>query len=73
MSKLNRTFFGIVIIFILLLLLGGKRIFRAHSEIEKEYQYLSLFSEVVSLVKTKYVEAVDTRKKFPVGSTALNI
>jgi len=71
MSKLNRTFFGFVIIFILFLLLGGKRIFKPHSEIEKEYRYLSLFSEVVSLVKTSYVEAVDTQEKFPGAFSAM--
>ncbi len=71
MSKLNRTFFGVVIIFIFFLLLGGKRIFKPHSEIEKEYRYLSLFSEVVSLVKTSYVEAVDTQDKFPGAFSAM--
>jgi len=71
MSKLNRTFFGVVIIFIIFLLLGGKRIFNPHSEIEKEYRYLTLFSEVVSLVKTSYVEAVDTQEKFPGAFSAM--
>jgi carboxyl-terminal processing protease len=71
MSKLNKTLFGVVILVVFFFLLGGKKIFKSQSETEKEYQYLSLFSEVVTKVKTKYVEAIDTKDKFPGAFSAM--
>jgi carboxyl-terminal processing protease len=71
MSKLNKTLFSVVIIVVFFFLLGGKKIIKSQSETEKEYQYLSLFSEVVTKVKTQYVEAVDTEDKFPGAFSAM--
>lgn len=44
---------------------GGTKVVNPHTETEKEYKYLSLFSEVVSIVKTNYVESIDAPDKFP--------
>lgn len=44
---------------------GGTKTANLHSETEKEYKYLSLFAEVVSIVKTNYVEVVAPSDKFP--------
>ena len=44
---------------------GGTKASNPHIETEKEYKYLALFSEVVSIVKTNYVEAIDASEKFP--------
>lgn len=58
-------------IFVVFFLLGGKKIFQPQQEFKKEYQYLSLFSEVVTLVKTNYVEAIKARTKFPGAYSAM--
>jgi carboxyl-terminal processing protease len=77
MIKRYKTLFGVVIIFISFSsfssfsLLGDKKNTQPQSESEKEYRYLSLFSEVVTLVKTRYVEAVNTKDKFPGAFSAM--
>jgi carboxyl-terminal processing protease len=70
-SKMNRILFFLVLIFVTFFLLWGKKIFQSNPETKKEYQYLSLFSEIVTLVKTEYVEAVDPTDKFPGAFSAL--
>lgn len=52
-------------------LLPGQKKSQSHPETEKEYQYLSLFSEVISLVKTNYVEDVNPPEKFPGAFSAM--
>lgn len=54
-----------ILIFSFVLILANRIIFKADSQVEKEYRYLSLFSEVVAQVKTNYVEEVDPAEKFP--------
>jgi len=71
MSKLYKTLIGVVSIFISFSLLGDKKNIKPQSETEKEYRYLSLFTEVVTKVKTKYVEAVETKDKFPGAFSAM--
>lgn len=60
-----------VLLFAFFLLLADKIIFQPHPEMGKEYRYLALFSEVVSQVKTNYVEDVDPAEKFPGAFSAM--
>jgi len=71
MKKLNKLAFFIVVLFIFFFIFAGKKIFRSFTENKKEYQYLSLFSEVTSLVKTDYVEKVKPGAKFPGAYSAM--
>lgn len=74
MKKTNRILFLVgVLLFAFFLLLADKIIFQSHPgmEFEKDYRYLSLFSEVVSQVKTNYVEDVDPAEKFPGAFSAM--
>jgi carboxyl-terminal processing protease len=54
-----------MVLLVFLFVFGGTKIFRSFSETKDEYRYLTLFSEVVSLVKTDYVEKVQPEEKFP--------
>ncbi|UCH98423.1 MAG: PDZ domain-containing protein [Candidatus Aminicenantes bacterium] len=67
MKKLNNFVFLIAVTVALFLIFGGTKIFQSHPEAKEEYDYLSLISEVVSLVKMEYVEEVQPEKKFPGG------
>jgi len=72
MIKTNRILFLVgVLLFAFFLLLADRIIFQSHPEVEKEYRYLALFSEVVSQVKTNYVEDVDPAEKFPGAFSAM--
>lgn len=74
MTKTNKILFLVgILIFAFFLLLADQIIFQPHPETEigKEYRYLSLFSEVVSQVKTNYVEDVDPAEKFPGAFSAM--
>lgn len=64
MKKLNRIAFLTVIVLVLLFIFGGKKIFQSLPEAKIEFDYLSLISEVVSLVKTDYVEEIQPEEKF---------
>lgn len=63
--RLHKTLFLVVLVFVFFFVLGGKRLFLPQSDTKKDYQYLSLFSEVASHVKTNYVEEVNAHNKFP--------
>lgn len=65
MKKLNRIAFLSVIVLVLFFIFGGKKIFRPFPEAKKEFDYLSLISEVTSLVQTEYVEEIQPEEKFP--------
>jgi carboxyl-terminal processing protease len=65
MKKLNKIALFTVIVLVLLFIFGGKKNFQPHPETKKEFDYLSLISEVVGLVKTDYVEAIQPGEKFP--------
>lgn len=71
MRFVNKLFFVLVIFYMFFFLEDGTKTFAQHSETEKEYKYFSLFSEVVSLVKNNYVEAVDASSKFPGAFSAM--
>ncbi len=71
MRSLNKLAFLPVLLYMFLFLEGDTKTPTQYSETEKEYKYLSLFSEVVSLVKTNYVEAVDAASKFPGAFSAM--
>jgi carboxyl-terminal processing protease len=72
MKKTNRILFLVgIILFAFFLLLADRVIFQSHPEVEKEYRYLSLFSEVISQVKTNYVEEVNPTEKFPGAFSAM--
>lgn len=66
--KINRTikiFIFLSAASIFFYVFGGKKIIGRFSENKKDYQYLSVYSEVISLVRNNYVEAADPEKKFP--------
>jgi len=65
MKKISKILFFTSIIFVFFFLFGGKKIFRAFSDIKKDQKYLSLISEITALVKTRYVETVEPCSKFP--------
>ncbi len=65
MKKLNKIVLFSVIVWVLFFIFGGKKIFQPHPETKKEFDYLSLISEVISLVRTDYVEEIQPGEKFP--------
>ncbi|MGD2087428.1 MAG: S41 family peptidase [Candidatus Aminicenantes bacterium] len=65
MKKLNRIAFFSLIALVLFFIFVGKKIFQPLPEAKREFDYLSLISEVVSLVKTDYVEEIQPGEKFP--------
>ncbi|NIM13639.1 MAG: hypothetical protein GTO45_16095 [Candidatus Aminicenantes bacterium] len=65
MKKLKYFIFPVVLLVVFFFVFGGTKIFRSFSQTKKEYDYLSLFSEVVSLIKTDYVEKIQPAEKFP--------
>jgi len=71
MRKINKlaVFFGVI--FLVFFILSANKIIRSFSSEKDEYRYLSLFSEVVSLVKTDYVEEVNPVEKFPGAFSAM--
>lgn len=71
MRIFNKLFFFLVLLYLFFFLEGSTKTLAQHSETEKEYKYLALFSEVVSLVKTNYVETVDAASKFPGSFSAM--
>jgi len=71
MKKLNKIALFSVIILILFFIFGGKKILQPLTEAKKEFDYLSLISEVVSLVQTDYVEEVQPGEKFPGAFSSL--
>jgi carboxyl-terminal processing protease len=64
MKKLNRIAFLSVIVLVLFFIFGGKKIFHRLPEAKKEFDYLSLISEVISLVQSEYVEEIQPDEKF---------
>jgi C-terminal processing protease CtpA/Prc len=64
-AAFKRTIILVSVLMVVFFVFGGTKLFRTNSEAKKDYQYLSLFSEVVSLVKSDYVEKVEPEKKFP--------
>ncbi len=56
--------FLVPVLLVFFFILGGTKVFH-FTEAKKEYDYLALFSEMVSLVKSDYVEEVQPGEKFP--------
>jgi C-terminal processing protease CtpA/Prc len=71
MKKFSKILFFVSIIFVVIFLFGGKKIFRVLSDHKKDHQYLSLVSEITDLIKTRYVEKVDPGLKFPGAFTSM--
>jgi carboxyl-terminal processing protease len=65
MKKINKIAFFSVVALVIFFIFGGKKIFQPHPEAKKEFDYLSLISEVISLVQTDYVEEIKPGEKFP--------
>jgi carboxyl-terminal processing protease len=65
MKKIKYFIFPVVLLMVFFFVFGGTKIFRSFSQTKKEYDYLSLFSQVVSLIKTDYVEKIQPIEKFP--------
>lgn len=64
-NNFNKVLFLMILVFVFLFMLGGNRLFMPHAEMRKDFSYLALFSEIVALVKTGYVEEVNPQQKFP--------
>lgn len=64
-STLKHVLFIIAPLLVFVLIVGATTIFKSFSKADKEYRYLSLFSEVLALIKTDYVEDVEPGDKFP--------
>jgi carboxyl-terminal processing protease len=65
LKQLRYIILPVVVLVVFFFVFGGTKIFRSFSRTEKEYQYLALFSEVISLVKSDYVETLQPEEKFP--------
>lgn len=65
MKQINKFILVVLVLAVFFMILSGTKIFQPLEEIKKEYDYLSLISEVVSLIKTDYVEEVQPEEKFP--------
>jgi carboxyl-terminal processing protease len=44
---------------------------KQYQDLQKDYEYLALFSEMAAMVKKDYVEIIDPRQKFPAAFSAL--
>lgn len=72
MIKRSKILFLVgVLLFAFFLVLADKIMFQSQPQMEKDYRYLSLFSEVVSQVKANYVEEVDPKEKFTGAFSAM--
>jgi len=71
LKKNFRIFFLLIALSIFFYLLGSSKIFQSFSKTQKDYQYLSLFSEVISLVKINYVEEIEPETKFQGAYSAM--
>jgi carboxyl-terminal processing protease len=71
MKKLTRILFSVAVLLVFVLMAGGQKLFRSFTESKREYQYLTLFSEVASLVQAEYVESIDPAQKFPGAYSAM--
>jgi len=65
MKKLNKIVLFPLIILALFFIFVGKKILQPLPEARKEFEYLSLISEVISLVQSDYVEEIQPAEKFP--------
>lgn len=54
-----------------ILISGSPRKESPYKETQKDFQYLSLFSEVISLIKNNYVETIDPQSKLPNAFSSL--
>jgi carboxyl-terminal processing protease len=70
-AKLKRTILFSAILLIVMIIAAGTQLFRSNDTDQKEYRYLSLFSEVASLVKNEYVEKVNPKEKIPGAFTGM--
>ena len=66
-----KTKISFITIFIFFCLQGVKDNLQNFSETKKDYQYFSLFSKVVSLVKSNYVEEIKQKEKFPFAFSSM--
>ncbi|MCK4764671.1 MAG: PDZ domain-containing protein [Candidatus Aminicenantes bacterium] len=71
MSRLQKLFFFVVIIFIVFYLMGGPKVFDFFSEKKIDHQYLSLFAEIAGKTKRNYFENVQPGQKFPGAYTGM--
>ncbi|MCK5055336.1 MAG: hypothetical protein KAT34_01665 [Candidatus Aminicenantes bacterium] len=71
MSRLTKLFYLTVALFVLFYFTAGKKFFTSTPENKKDYQYLALFSEIVSRTKIEYFEAIKPGEKFPGAYTAV--
>jgi carboxyl-terminal processing protease len=65
MKKLKYFIFPVVLLVVFFFVFSGTKMFRSFFQTKKEYDYLSLFSQVIALVKTDYVEQIQPPEKFP--------
>jgi len=65
MIKINKIVLLIAVLLVFFIILGGTKLFQPFQETKKEYNFLSLFTEVISLVKLEYVEKIEPENKFP--------
>lgn len=71
MSRLTKLFYLIVIVFLFFYLTAGKKLIKSFSETKKDYEYLSLFSEIALKTQTEYFEDIKPGEKFPGAYTAM--
>lgn len=67
----HKLLFLIVSIFIFSYFTAGKKFLKFFSETKKDYQYLTLFSEIASKTKSDYYEEVKPGEKFPHAYSAM--
>lgn len=71
MIRINRLVIFSMALLVFVFVYTANELFRSHAPGKKEYQYLSLFSEVVALVKADYVEKITPAEKFPGAYSAM--
>jgi carboxyl-terminal processing protease len=71
MKRFNRIVIFCAVLLLLVWMVGGKKLLNSFSKAKKEYQYISLFSEVTALVRSEYVEEVEPDRTFPGAYSAM--
>jgi len=65
MSRSSKIFYLIVFVSVFFYFTAGKKLFNPLSEKKEDFQYLTLFSEIVSKTKNEYFEEIKPGQKFP--------
>lgn len=70
-KRINLFVLFAAVMLVVVVMVGGTKLFHSNSESKKEYRYIGLFSEVAALVRTDYVKEIEPGDKFPGAYSAM--